>query len=270
MRRATKTREGMWTMDLIQVLILAIIQGFTEWLPVSSSGHLVIVQSYFGLTPPVIFDVMLHAGTLLVVLIVFWRDLAGILKAVAQLDFASEEGKLAVFIVVGNIPTAIIGFAFRDVFKSFFSNPLAVGIALLATGSVLYISKYGKNGKKLSYSGALLIGIAQGIAIIPGVSRSGITITTGLLSKLRKETAFKFSFLLSIPAIIGAMIAESGSMFLVEIDGLIMVLGVIVSMFVGYVALKLLQRLLLKGRFHLFAFYCWLLGTAIVAVTMMG
>jgi len=270
MRRATKTREGMWTMDLIQVLILAIVQGFTEWLPVSSSGHLVIVQSYFGLAPPVIFDVMLHVGTLLVVLIVFWRDLAGILKAVAQLDFASEEGKLAVFIVVGNIPTAIIGFAFRDVFKSFFYNPLAVGIALLGTGGILYVSKYGKNGKRLSYSGAFLIGIAQGIAIIPGVSRSGVTIAIGLLSKLRKETVFKFSFLLSIPAVIGAMIAESGNMFLVEIDGLTMVLGVIVSMIVGYVALKLLLRFLLKERFHLFAFYCWLLGTAIVAITIMG
>ena len=257
-------------MDLIQVLILSIIQGITEWLPISSSGHLVVVQEYFGLTPPVIFDVMLHVGTLLVVLTAFWRDIAGMLKALAQLDFASEDGKLAVFIVVGNIPTALIGFVFRGIFKSFFNNPLAVGIALLGTGCILYVSKYGENGKEMSYLDAFLIGIAQGIAIIPGVSRSGVTIATGLLSKLRKETVFKFSFLLSIPAVIGAMIFESGNLFLGEIDGLTVVLGVIVSMIVGFVALKLLQRLLLKKRFHLFAFYCWLLGTAIVAITMIG
>ena len=260
-------------MDLIQVLILAVIQGITEWLPISSSGHLVVVQEYFGLAPPVIFDVMLHVGTLLVVLIAFWKDIAGILKAVPELDFKAEEGKLAVFIVVGNIPTALIGFVylvFPQIFEPLFYSPLAVGIALLGTGCILYASKYGKNTKKMSYLDAFLIGIAQGIAIIPGVSRSGITIATGLLIKLKRETAFKFSFLLSIPAVIGAMIAESENLFLGEIDGLTMVLGVIVSMIVGFVALKLLQRLLLKERFHLFAYYCWLLGTAIVAITMIG
>jgi len=273
MRRVTKARKGMWTMDLIQVLILAIIQGISEWLPISSSGHLVVVQEYFDLAPPVIFDVMLHVGTLLVVLIAFWKDIAGMLKALAQLDFASEKGKLAVFIVVGSTPTALIGFVFlvfRQIFEPLFYSPLAVGIALLGTGSILYVSKYGKNGKEMSYLDAFLIGIAQGIAIIPGVSRSGVTIATGLLSKLRKETAFKFSFLLSIPAVIGATITESENLFLGEIDGLTMVLGVMVSMIVGYVALKLLQKLLLKERFHLFAFYCWLLGTAIVALTMIG
>jgi undecaprenyl-diphosphatase len=260
----------MWTMDLIQTLILAIIQGITEWLPISSSGHLVVVQEYFGLEPPVIFDVMLHVGTLLVILIAFRKDLAEMLKALAQLDFDTKEGKLVVFIAVGNIPTALIGFFFRDVFKSFFYNPLAVGVALLGTGCILYVSTYGKNGKEMSYLGAFLIGVAQGIAIIPGVSRSGITIAVGLLSKLKRETAFKFSFLLSIPAVIGAMVTESKDLFLGEIDGLTMVSGVIVSMIVGYVALKLLQRVLFKGRFHLFAYYCWLLGAAIVALTITG
>ncbi|MFQ6087111.1 MAG: undecaprenyl-diphosphate phosphatase [Candidatus Bathyarchaeia archaeon] len=257
-------------MDLIQVLILAIIQGITEWLPISSSGHLVVVQEYFGLAPPVVFDVMLHVGTLLVVLTAFWRDITEMLRAVAKLDLKAEDGKLAVFIVVGSIPTALIGFVFRDVFKSFFYNPLAVGMALLGTGCILYASKYGKNGKEMSYSDAFLIGIAQGIAIIPGVSRSGVTIATGLLSKLRKETAFKFSFLLSIPAVIGAAVTESKDLLLAEVDVSTMVLGVTVSMIVGYLALKLLQRLLLKERFHLFAFYCWLLGTAIVAISMIG
>jgi len=230
---------------------------------------LVIVPEYFGLEPPVIFDVMLHVGTLLVVVIVFWKDLTNILKAVAQLNLSSKEGKLALFIVVGNIPTALIGFVFRDLLKSFFNNLLVVGIALVGTGCILYVSKYGKNGKEMSYSVALLIGIAQGIAIVPGVSRSGITIATGLLSKLRKETAFKFSFLLSIPAVIGAAVAESSNMALMDIEGSTLILGMIISMIVGYWALKFLQKLLLRERFHQFAFYCWLLGTAIVALTIM-
>jgi undecaprenyl-diphosphatase len=147
---------------------------------------------------------------------------------------------------------------------------LAVGIALLGTGCVLYVSKYGKGNVEMNYLDAILIGIAQGIAIAPGVSRSGATIAVGLLSKLRKEMVFKFSFLLSVPAVIGAVIAERENLLLVEIDGSIMVLGVVVSMFVGYLALKLLKKLLLKGRFHLFALYCWLLGTAIVAITIIA
>ncbi len=256
-------------MDLIQVVILAIIQGITEWLPISSSGHLVIAQEYLGLSPPVIFDVMLHVGTLLVILMAFWKDITGILKAVIKLKIASKEGRLAVFIAVGNIPTALIGFVFRDIFESFFHNLLAVGIALLGTGSILFVSKYGSNGREMSYLDAFLMGIAQGIAIIPGVSRSGVTIATGLLNGLGKEKAFRFSFLLSIPAVIGAMVVESGDLFHAEIDGLGMVLGVFVSLIVGYMALKLLKRLLLKEKFHLFAFYCWLLGAVIVAVRMM-
>ena len=267
-RKSEQAKKDVWAMDLIEVLILAIIQGITEWLPISSSGHLVVVQEYFGLSPPVIFDVMLHVGTLFVVLIAFWKDIVGISKAVAKLDYKAEEGKLAVFIVVGNIPTALIGLVFHDVFESFFYNPLAVGIALLGTGCILYVSKYGKNSKEMSYLDAFLIGVAQGIAIIPGVSRSGVTIAAGLLIRLRKETVFRFSFLLFIPAIIGAAVFESRDIVLTEDGGLTIGVGVIVSMIVGYLALRLLQKLLLRERFHLFAFYCWLLGTAIVAIAI--
>lgn len=253
-------------MDPIQIIILAVIQGITEWLPVSSSGHLVVAQEYFGLELPVIFDVMLHVGTLLVILMAFWTDVVKITKAVARLDFEAEDGKLAVFIVVGNVPTALIGLVFRDTVKSLFSNLLAVGIALVITGCFLYVSRYGKNSKEMKYSDAFLIGIAQGIAIVPGVSRSGITIAIGLLCRLKRETAFKFSFLLSIPAVIGAVIFESKDLFRVETDSLTMILGMAISVVIGYVALRLLQRLLIKERFHLFAYYCWLLGTAIVAL----
>jgi len=120
---------------LIEILILAIIQGVTEWLPISSSGHLVLAQKYMGLNLPVFFDVALHMGSLLVVLIVFRSEILKILQAVARLDFKSEEGKLALYVILGSIATAVIGFLFRDLFESFFNNLWAVGSALIITGT---------------------------------------------------------------------------------------------------------------------------------------
>jgi undecaprenyl-diphosphatase len=257
-------------MDLVQTLILAIIQGVTEWLPISSSGHLAIAQAYFNLKPSVAFSVMLHVGTLLVVLIAFRNDLTKILKALTQLDYKTNEGKLAVLIAVGNVPTALIGFLFREVFKSFFDKPLVIGTAFIGTGCILYVSRYGRNSGEVSFSDAFLIGVAQGIALIPGVSRSGITIATGLISGVKKEEAFKFSFLLSIPAVIGALILESGNLLTREINELAVTFGVMISIIVGYVSLKLLRKLLLRERFHQFAFYCWLLGVILVAMTTTG
>lgn len=251
---------------IIETIILAVVQGVTEWLPISSSGHLVIVQGW--LFPeeelPLIFSVMLHVGTLCAVLLMFWRDIVKIFKALIKLDFRIEEGKLALYIAVGSVPTAFIGFLFHDIFKSFFHNLFAVSIALLITGSFIYVSERRKNGKELGWLDSLLIGIAQGIAIIPGISRSGATITTGLLRKVEKEKAFRYSFLLSIPAIIGATVTESMRVSVGDVDAAIMFLGVVTSMIVGYVSLKLLLKVVLKERFHLFAYYCWTVGSIVI------
>jgi len=225
----------------------------------------VIVQGW--LIPeelPLIFDVMLHVGTLCAVVLMFWRDIVEILKALVRLDFKTEEGKLALYIAVGSVPTAFIGLLFHDIFESFFYNLLAVGIALLITGSFLYVSERRKNGEELGLLDSLLIGIAQGIAIIPGISRSGATITTGLLRKVEKEKAFRYSFLLSIPAIIGASVTESMRVNMDNIDVAVMFLGVVTSMIVGYVSLKLLLKVVLKEKFHLFAYYCWTVGVIVI------
>jgi undecaprenyl-diphosphatase len=237
---------------LIEIFILAVIQGLTEWLPVSSSGHLVITQKILGLNLPLIFDVMLHVGTLIVVLTVFRKDIADIIKAVVKRDFENEKGKLALFIVVGSVPIAIIGFIFHDVIESLFSNLLAVGIALIITGSVLFFSEKRLGNRKMGFLDSLLIGLAQGITIIPGVSRSGITIATGLLRKIDKVTAFRYSFLLSVPAIIGAAVMESRDMILRNMDMVPLFLGATISMIVG------------NEKFHLFAYYCWTVGIAII------
>jgi len=256
-------------MNMVEVLILAIIQGVTEWLPISSSGHLVLVQQYFGLNIPVLFDVILHVGTLLVVLLTFWKEITKIIEAVVKLNFKTEEGKLALYIIVGSIPTAIIGFLFQDIFESFFSNLLAVGLAFLFTGSLLYASKLRKNrNRPLNHLDALLIGTAQGIALIPGVSRSGATISTGLLRRVKREEALQYSFLLFIPAVIGATVGTSvkewRNLAAVDIDVFSIFLGLIVTMIVGYIFLKLLFRIVIKERFHLFAYYCWALGLLII------
>jgi undecaprenyl-diphosphatase len=249
---------------LIEVFILAVIQGLTEWLPVSSSGHLVITQKILGLNLPLIFDVMLHVGTLIVVLTVFRKDAAEIIKALVKRDFETEEGKLALFIAVGSVPIAIIGFVFYDFFKSLFDNLLVVGVALLITGCVLFFSERRIGNRKMGILDSLLIGLAQGVAIVPGVSRSGVTVATGLLRKIGKATAFRYSFLLSVPAVIGATVMESRELLVGNIDVVPLFLGTIISMIVGYVSLKLLQKIIMSEKFHLFAYYCWTVGIAII------
>jgi len=255
-------------MDIIQTLILAIIQGITEWLPISSSGHLAIAQKYFNIKSTLTFDIALHVGTILVVLITFRKDVTDILKAFFRGDFESEEGKLALFIIVGSIPTAIIGFLllYYNIIGILFSNMLIVGSALLITGIFLYASKHAKDEKELNCLNSFLIGIAQGIATIPGISRSGFTISTGLLRKLKREKVFKYSFLLSIPAVLGAMIAtilkEHSSIIIGSLDPSLTVLGAITSFVIGYIALQLLQKIFKKQKFYLFAYYCWAIGLA--------
>jgi len=260
-------------MDILQTLILAIIQGIAEWLPISSSGHLAIAQKYFNISDdPALFffDIAVHIGTMSVVLITFRKDVKDILKAFFQRNFESEEGKMGLFIIVGSIPTAIIGFLllYFDIIEALFHNLFIIGFAFLVTGIFLYASKHTKDEKELNYLDSLLIGIAQGVATIPGISRSGFTISTGLLRKLKRELVFKYSFLLSVPAVLGAMIAtiikEHAKLTMGNIDLGTTILGVIVSFIVGYIALQLLKKIFMKQKFHLFAFYCWIIGLSTI------
>jgi len=262
---------------LLEILILAVIQGVTEWLPISSSGHLVIAQEYLGLDLPVLFDVLLHLGSLLVVLFVFWKDVLRVLKAFARLDFKSQDGKLGLYIVLGSIATAAVGFVFREEFESYFHNLYAVGVAFIATGcfySLLYASRRHKHqGRPLNALDAVVIGLAQGVALIPGVSRSGSTITTGLLLKVEKKDAFRFSLLLFIPAVIGATVltaVDAGNLFAATIDPVSLLIGLVVTVAVGYVSLRLLLRIVLKGRLYLFAYYCWFIGFAVLLALGLG
>ena len=248
----------------IEILILAVIQGLTEWLPVSSSGHLVIVQKILGLNLPLIYSVILHFGTLIVVFTVFRKDIVEITKALIKFNFETDEGKIAIFLVIGSVPITISGFLFYDFFKSLFSNLFAVGLALLITGCVLFFSEKKLGNKKMGILDSLLIGFAQAFTIIPGISRSGLTVSTGLLRKIDSTTAFTYSFLLSIPAILGATLMEVRDLAIGNVDIILMFFGVTASMIVGYASLKFFQKIIMNKKIHLFAYYCWAVGIATI------
>jgi undecaprenyl-diphosphatase len=257
--------KGMAT--LIEIIILAIIQGITEWLPVSSSGHLALVQEFFQMGDMLVYDVMFHVGTSIVILIVFRKDFVKILKALARRDFQSEDGKLAIYIVIGTIPVAVVGVAFYGIIDALFQNATAVSIALLITGFILFTSERREDTKKLGVLDSLYIGIAQAVAIVPGISRSGATISTGLLRGVEKEKVFKYSFLLAAPAILGAGIYEIYKVrntIVQGVDWAALFVGVVVSMVVGYIALKALLRIVMKRKFHYFAYYCWAVGLIVL------
>jgi undecaprenyl-diphosphatase len=260
-------------MDPIQAIILGFIQGVTEWLPISSTGHLRITEQLLGLTLPLLFDVTLHMGTLAVILLFFRKDVKLILAALAKGDFRSENGKLIPLIIVGTVPTALIGLVFSNTIETYFSSYLPIAGAFITCGVVLYLSKTGREQKEnITYMAALAIGTAQGIALIPGLSRSGLTIATALMLGVRREKAFKFSFLLSVPAVIGALgltlYEQHEVLTLVGVGWTEILVGITVSILVSYFALKLLWKALAGKKFYLFAFYCWLIGAVLLALSL--
>ena len=260
-------------MDPIQAIILGFIQGVTEWLPISSTGHLRITEQLLGLTLPLLFDVTLHVGTLAVILLFFRKDVKLILAALAKGDFRSENGKLIPLIIVGTVPTALIGLVFSNTIETYFSSYLPIAGAFITCGVVLYLSKTGREQKEnITYMAALAIGTAQGIALIPGLSRSGLTIATALMLGVRREKAFKFSFLLSVPAVIGALgltlYEQHEVLTLVGVGWTEILVGITVSILVSYFALNLLWKALAGKKFYLFAFYCWLIGAVLLALSL--
>lgn len=262
-------------MDLFQTIILGFIQGVTEWLPISSTGHLRIAEHYFGLTVPLLFDVTLHLGTLIVTLVFFRRDIKNILTALFKRDFKTENGKLIPLIIVGTIPTILIGLFLGNALDTYFSSVLALSAGFVVSAFFLYGSKFGKETKQdVTYVDALIVGTMQGIAIIPSISRSGLSIAVALLLGMKREKAFKFSFLLSIPSIIGALgltlYEQHAELALAGVGLTEIVIGITVSIIVSFLALKLLWRVIASRKFHLFAFYCFAIGALLIALSLLG
>jgi len=270
-------------MEIYQGIILGILQGLTEFLPVSSSGHLVLGQIYFNITEfAMIFDISVHMGTLAAVLVVYFPDIKLMLesifkflaKAAGRKPFVhllktDKNLKLAALIIVGSVPTALIGLGVKNFEHILFTSDTLVGCMLILTGTILWVSKrYYNNeisGGVFDTKRAIFIGIVQGFAVIPGISRSGSTIAAGMAAGLDRQTAAKFSFLLSVPAILGAQIlGVKDAMETGFVINPAIIYGTIVSFIVGLVALKLLLKLVNRGKFHLFAPYCWLVGMLVL------
>jgi undecaprenyl-diphosphatase len=200
-------------LEMIKMLILAVIQGISEWFPISSSGHLVIFSQLLGFANSVQFDVALHFGTLMAVFVYFGKDIVDIVEALLKGDWKSKEAKLGFLIIVASIPAAVIGFLFKKLFESAFSSLLIVMVGFAITSLILFIASFYVVSKKkeITYNDSWIIGFAQAVAIIPGISRSGATISAGLLRGIELKEAMKFSFLMAIPAVFGASILELGS-----------------------------------------------------------
>lgn len=268
-------------MDLIQAVILGVLQGATEFLPISSSAHLVLVPWLLGWdSPGLLFDTMVHWGTLAAVLLYFWRDILRLivagLRALGQRSLADPDARIAWGIVLGTIPAVVLGVLFEDLFEALFLNPRAVSVFLLITALLLFfaerVGQQRRSLPELSLIDAVLIGLGQAIAIAPGISRSGATIAAGLARGLRREAAARFSFLLSIPAIVGA-----GGLQLVQAASgegngatpFALLVGFAAAAIAGYVCIRFLLRYLQRGSLYGFVVYCAAAGLAGLALSFL-
>ncbi|PIS27593.1 MAG: undecaprenyl-diphosphatase [Candidatus Marinimicrobia bacterium CG08_land_8_20_14_0_20_45_22] len=261
-------------MNAIESLILGVFQGFSEFLPISSSGHLVILQRLFNLTSDnIVFEVSVHFGTLLSVVAVYYSDLwkmiasffSGLFSQNIRSNFRNNEYfRLAVFVVIATIPAGLVGVLFKDFIEGIFHSVRLVGVTLIVTGVLLFLTRFAKiQNRKLGGWNSLLIGLFQAFAILPGISRSGSTISAGLFSGISRMEAARFSFLLSVPAVLGATILEGKDVLAVGVavlDWKILLIGLISSFIVGYLSLKFLLKIVQSGKFSWFAPYCLTVG----------
>jgi undecaprenyl-diphosphatase len=268
-------------LSLFSALLLGVLQGFTEFLPISSSGHLVLAQKLLpGFSQPgVLFDVTLHLGTLVAVCIYFWKDLWALFQSLLPGAKADEEiatnRRLLWLLFVGSVPTVVLGLLFRKQFEAMFDDLFGAGIWFIITGILLFLTdRVLTSGRTLTAMrglDAFVIGIAQGLAIIPALSRSGATIAAGVFLGLERSLLVRYSFLLSIPAVAGAFLLEAASHWqegLQSADLLGYGVGTLAALVVGYWSIAVLLNMTRSRRLSVFAYYCWAVG--IVALVMEG
>ncbi|WP_103665592.1 undecaprenyl-diphosphate phosphatase [Gracilimonas amylolytica] len=259
-------------MDILQSFLLGIIQGLTEFLPISSSGHLVLGKQILGVEVEtgITFEVVVHFGTLCSILVyyrkIIWELITSGLSFLRAPSAKKEDPnvKLIGFILISMIPAMIVGFTLEEQVESIFSSPLIVSGMLIVTGLMLFSTKFVKDTpKEVSLGKSFLIGIAQSFAMIPGISRSGSTISTALWLGVKREAAANFSFLMLIPVIAGAMLLEVKELIELGISDaalINLVIGFFAAFISGYYALKYLIIILKRRGFHYFAYYCWIVG----------
>ena len=267
-------------MGYIEAIILGLVQGLSEFLPISSSGHLALLENLFEIKEDsvIFFAVLLHIGTLVSIFIVYHEDIYALIKELFLLfkDIFTGKGlrieerpirKLGIMIIVSSIPTAIMGLLFSDYIDRIFGSLTVISICWIITGFILLFSEKLNNNKKeiegMKYRNAIFVGICQGLAIMPGISRSGSTIVGSLVTGLKREFAVEFAFLISIPAILGSAILEFPKAIKAGIEPSTigpMIVGFLVAAISGYFAITTMIRIVSKHRMRYFSYYVWILG----------
>lgn len=267
-------------MGYIEAIVLGLVQGLSEFLPISSSGHLALLQSLFEINEDkvIFFAVLLHIGTLVSIFVVYHKDIYALIKELFLLfkDIFTGKGlrikerpirKLGIMIIVSSIPTAIMGLLFSDYIDKIFGSLTVIAICWIITGFILLFSEKLKNNKKeiegMKYRNAIFIGICQGLAIMPGISRSGSTIVGSLVTGLKREFAVEFAFLISIPAILGSAILEFPKAIKAGIEPSTigpMIVGFLVAAISGYFAITTMIKIVSKHKMRYFSYYVWIIG----------
>ena len=271
-------------MSYFEAIILGLVQGLAEFLPISSSGHLALLQQWFGIQEDkvLLFAVLLHVGTLISVFIVYWRDIAELIVELFLTikDLCTGKGlrlqerpvrKLGIMIIVATIPTGIIGILFNDLFDSLYNSIIPIGIGLIITGFLLVMAeRMGASNRgieQMNFRNALFIGTVQGIAICPGISRSGSTLFGSLICNLDRKFAVKFVFLISIPSILGSAVMEATAALESGFDmaqlGPVLV-GMIVAAVSGLIAIKTMIKIVSDKKLNYFSYYVWALGLIVI------
>lgn len=286
-------------MNILKAVLMGVIQGLTEFLPVSSSGHLALIKGLFGMEESsILFDILLHFATLLAIFAVFFRDViklivefAGMVRDIflniVALGKSLSGGrdpeyvrvisnpfrKFVLFLIISTVPTALIGVFMKDVVEFTSGNLLVTGICLVCTGLILALSDFLADGdkklKETNNGDAFAIGVAQGVATLPGLSRSGTTIVAGLLCGLDRKFAAKYSFIMSMPAVFGALILELfdiGSENITASDVGCYIVGMLLAAVIGYFALRLIMNIIVSRYFKYFAYYCGTIGIVSIIV----
>lgn len=273
-------------LDIISAIILGAVQGLSEFLPISSSGHLVLVPHILGVETGLAFDTILHIGTLVAIFTFFWKDIVNLIKGfiLSLIDLTDgidvfkrglkdvPEKRFAWLIIIGTIPTGIIGILLKDAIETIFRGTLFVGVFLIVTAIILYYSERHSSGqitqRDMSFKQALIIGICQGLAVFPGISRSGSTIASGLCLGLNREYAARYSFLLSIPAVIGAGLIQIKDMATLDASMTVLVAGFLSSVIFGYFSIKLLMKMIKGWSLDIFAYYCTIVGIITIILSV--
>jgi undecaprenyl-diphosphatase len=262
-------------MTWFEALILGLVQGLTEFLPVSSSGHLEITKAIFGDNSlpeeSLLMTVVLHAATALSTIVIFRKDIAEILKGLFQFK-NNEEFQFSLKIIISMIPAAVVGVLFEEEIEQFFGgNLLLVGSMLILTAGLLFLADKAKSTlNPVSYKNAFVIGVAQAVAILPGISRSGATISTSVLLGVDRQKAARFSFLMVVPLILGKMAKDilSGDLAETQTEASLLIIGFIAAFVAGLVACQWMIALVKKSQLKYFSFYCMIVGIIAIIYTL--